>query len=303
MADEAQDMEISDDQKNDILLQFLSMSEDQVDPGVAQNLLESLNWNLQLAAELSFGGGGATRPTTAEIPPDIPTDMSMDDFDMHHPGQGHGHGQGPLVPHDLHPGLIDPEDGDLQFALAGRDVSEEDLLQQALQASQQEADQRQRQSLRQEQEAELQESILMDQMREQQRREEERQQAAAQEASEAARAEEERLKAEEEARKAAELEAKKNALPAEPDASEPGRLALMIRMPGGQRLQRAFRKTESVGVIYDYVDLTAHDSLGGQKYRLVSTLPRKVFEAREETLEAAGIQNQFVLMVELIAGA
>merc|ERR1712224_885427 len=95
------------------------------------------------------------------------------------------------------------------------------------------------------------------------------------------------------------LHAKQSGLPEEPLAGEPGRLQLVLRLPSGRRLQRAFRKTELIGHIYDFVDVQRLDELDGKAYRLISNMPRAVYEDRKATLEGAGISNQFVLMVEV----
>merc|ERR1719335_1751343 len=101
----------------------------------------------------------------------------------------------------------------------GRAANEEDLLMQALRASQAEEDARQRQALREQQEAELAESILMDQMREQV--EQERQDA--ERAVAQAEALEQAAKVEEEKKRKLELQAKRASLPEEPPVGEPGR--------------------------------------------------------------------------------
>jgi len=301
------DMEVSDERKDEMLMQFLSMTDDRVDPDVAQNLLAVVNWDVQAAIEQLYGGP-MSRPGTAGAFSDFPPEQmgagqgagmdvsGMGDMDnMMHDASPHRQHIGS----GLHPGMMPPDmDEDLQFALAGGNVSEEDLIQQALKASQQEEDNRQRSSLREQQEMELRESILMDQMREQTQREEQQQIAEVQAVEEKQKAEDERKCAKEEQRVAQELEAKKSALPSEPAADEPGRLALMLRLPGGKRLQRAFRNGETIGVVYDYLDVTVAE-ISGQKYHLVSTHPRKVFQDRQQTLTDAGIGNQFVLMVEL----
>merc|ERR1719235_500090 len=138
----------------------------------------------------------------------------------------------------------------------------------------------------------------MDQVREREERDQaaEAERLARERAAEAARAEADR--AAEEEGVAAALAAKRARLADEPSAGEAGRLALMLRLPNGQRLQRAFRSTDSVGMLYDFVDTQCEELGRQQQYRLVSTMPRRAFEERETTLEAAGIQNQFVLMVE-----
>lgn len=291
------DVAMADHEKDEKLMQFLSMIDDKVDPEVASALLAASNWDLQMAVSHLYDGPASG--TAARRAPPMDAGMhGMDDDDdfgalvpeVHHAPLGPGR-------MDIDPGM-GHEDHDLQFALAGQQVSEEELIQQALQASQREEDTRQRQSLREQQEMELQESLLMDRMRAEQRVAEAAQLEAVARAEQAHQVAAQ--KAEREAERA--LEAKKAALPAEPAADEPGRRALMLRLPGGKRLQRAFRATETVGVIYDFVDVTEAE-LAGQSYRLVTTLPRHVFEDRQQTLEAAGIQNQFVLMVEVATSA
>merc|ERR1712187_1069039 len=99
------------------------------------------------------------------------------------------------------------------------------------------------------------------------------------------------------------LQAKKSRLAEEPQAGEPGRLQIVLRLPSGQRLQRAFRNSETVGLIYDFVDIQQLPALDGKKYRLIQNMPRTVYEDRTSTLERAGISNQSVLMVEVLVEA
>merc|ERR1711976_1133747 len=131
-------------------------------------------------------------------------------------------------------------------------------------------------------------SMLMDQMREaevQQKRQEEERRLA------------EETKLQEQA--AADLQAKRSRLTEEPKAGEPGRLQIVLRLPSGQRLQRAFRNSETVGLIYDFVDIQQLPALDGKKYRLIQNMPRTVYEDRAATLEGAGISNNSALMVEV----
>jgi len=173
---------------------------------------------------------------------------------------------------------------------------EEDLLQQALKMSNLEEESRQRAALREQQEQELQESILMDQMRgqEEKRRRVEEEERQAQEALRAA--EDERTLREE-------FEAKQARVPPEPAAGEPGRVDLMIRTPDGKRIRRAFRGEDLVGQVCDYIDVAGvlGESLGaGQAYMLVSTMPRREYKDREESLAAAGLQGQCALLIERV---
>lgn len=183
---------------------------------------------------------------------------------------------------------------------AGRMASEDEMLMEAMRISQVQEESRQRQSLREQQDAELLESMMMDNMRKEQEQKLRAEEEELQRVAEQARCEEELKQREQEQQAARELEMKRSRLPAEPPAGEPGRLLLMLRLPKGQRLQRAFRSSETVGTIYDFVDIQQLEELAGEQYRLVSTMPRKAYEDRQVTLADAGIQNQFVLMVELV---
>jgi len=198
--------------------------------------------------------------------------------------------------------VADEEMNDRQLAMAieasyaaqtetGMAANEEDLMAQALRISKMEEEGRQRASLRQEQEMELQESILMDQMREQeeQRRRKEEEEAQALEAS---------RREEEEASKRMAEEQKRARIPEEPAAGEPGIADLMIRTSDGRRIRRRFRDTDDVGQVYDYLDIEG--GLGELKYRLVSTMPRRAYEDRGQSLQAAGLQGQCALMIEAI---
>lgn len=299
---------MTETEKDAALTQFLSMTEDRVDPDVARNLLEVMNWDLQAAIEQLFGppspghshqgamhmsrddmAGGPLEPmATSEDGDELAVDEGLEDLGR----RGHAGAGG-----------ADMDDQHLAAAIeasyraqthAGHEATEEELMAQALRISQQEEESRQRQSLRAQQEAELQESILMDQMREEHAKANREAEAEAHRVAEQSRLEQEH-------RVAAELEAKRARLPAEPAPGEPGRLALLLKLPNGQRLQRAFRATEAVSVIYDYVDLQSPE-VAGQRYRLVSTMPRRAFEDLQPTLQELGIQNQCVLMVELLSG-
>lgn len=183
---------------------------------------------------------------------------------------------------------------------AGMQASEDDLLMQAIQISQREEESRQRAALRDQQEQELQESVLMDQMREQEaqrQREEERQLASL----EAQRLEEEAKQREaEQARVSADLAAKRARVPPEPAPDAPDRVVVGFRLPGGQRLRRAFCSSDSVGQVYDYLDIECQESLAGVNYRLVSTMPRREYNDRSQALADADLTGQCALLIELL---
>jgi len=186
----------------------------------------------------------------------------------------------------------------------GRAVNEDDLMAQALRISQQEEESRQRASLREAQEQELQESILMDQMREQEEKRRCIEEQELQKLEDERLQEEAKKKEAEEKAKQEEQEQKKNRIPDEPPAGEPGRGDLMIRLPDGKRLRRAFRSSDTIGQVYDYVDVEACASIGQmEKYRLVSTMPRQCYEERGQTLADAGLKGQIALVIEPVAAA
>jgi len=181
----------------------------------------------------------------------------------------------------------------------GRIDNEEDMMAQALRASKMEEETRERASLREQQESELQESMLMDQFREeeQKRRRTEEQQLERLETERLA--EEAKKRDAEESQKKVEEEQKKARIPDEPPAGEPGRVDIMIKFPDGKRVRRAFRGTETVGQVYDYVDVECNEAVAGlAKYRLVTSMPRQAYEDKSLTLVDAGFKGQCALMIE-----
>jgi hypothetical protein len=157
----------------------------------------------------------------------------------------------------------------------------------------------------QEQNAEFEEALAMDQVREAQ--EQEAREAALRE-EQRVQEEEEREKLEEEERQRLEAEAKEQTaklleekrqrLPEEPAVGEPGRVVLLFRLPRGQRRQRAFKATDCVSSLYDFVD-TQDEEMAESVYCLVTQVPRRVYKDREQTLEAAGVENQSVILAEV----
>lgn len=157
----------------------------------------------------------------------------------------------------------------------------------------------------QEQDVEYQEALAMDQARE----------AAEREAREKAKAEEQRLREEEERRRLEEaerlrleeerkaevarsIEEKRARLPSEPAAGEIGRVVLLFRLPSGRRCQRAFRSCDMVGSLYDFVDVEEPE-MAENVYCLVSQVPRRCYNERGQTLEAACVENQSVILAEV----
>merc|ERR1712232_819874 len=112
---------------------------------------------------------------------------------------------------------------------------------------------------------ELQESILMDQMREN----------------------EEKRKREEEEKIKVSWAAKQANIPSEPGPNEPGKVDVMIKLPGGQRQRRLFHGMCTIGQLYDWLDVTMGQEFANQPYRLVSTMPRRTYDERSQTLQGA----------------
>ncbi|CAE8622064.1 unnamed protein product, partial [Polarella glacialis] len=143
------------------------------------------------------------------------------------------------------------------------------------------------------------ESILMDQMRETEdkRRRLEEAELMAIEASRAA--EETRQQQETDQRREAEQVAKVARVPPEPAADEPNKVEFQFRAPDGRRVRRSFLSSHLVGQVYDYVDaeLLAAD---GEAYRLVSTMPRREYTDRDQSLADAGLQGQCALIMERV---
>jgi len=87
-------------------------------------------------------------------------------------------------------------------------------------------------------------------------------------------------------------------LPKEPENDDQNRILLSVKMPNGKRVSRAFRKSDRVQAIYDFVDLLEVDELEIDKYLLVTSFPRKELSDKNMTVEDSGIQSLCVLFVQ-----
>lgn len=226
-------------------------------------------------------------------------------------GMANSNGSGPL---------LGEEDPSLMAAIAASyasgyaqvgQQSEEELVAAAVRKSKMEEENRQRARLREEQAAEYEESLRIDREREAEKalrlkeEEEARQhEAAEQEAKkrEAARKQSEAEEAERvrTAKVLALVEEARQQLMSEPAIDEPNRVQVLVKAPDGRRLTRAFRAGDPMMQVYHYVNTEGGEVLAGREYRLVSTMPRVVFEDRHATLEAAGLQGKCTLLVEII---
>jgi len=204
--------------------------------------------------------------------------------------------------------ILGDEDPNLLAAIAASYASgnpnasrqtEEELVREAVRRSKLEEEARARARLRDEQAQEYEESLRIDQQREaekacRQKEEEEKRRVEQEEAAKAE--EEERMKRE---KIATLMEEARQRLNPEPADGESGRLQVLVRLPDGRRLKRAFLSTDCVSQIYDYVNVEG-GALGGQEYRLVSAIPRVLYEDQSLTLASVGLQGQCALLVEVI---
>jgi len=148
-----------------------------------------------------------------------------------------------------------------------------------------------------EQNTEFEEALAIDQVREEQERERRAEALKEEERQKAEEVERLRVEAEAAERAAKDAQDKRDRLPAEPSSDETDRVILLFRLPRGQRLKRAFRSTDFVGSLYDFVEIEDLE-MAKNSYCLVSQAPRRVYKEREQTLKEAGVENQSVLLAE-----
>jgi len=144
-----------------------------------------------------------------------------------------------------------------------------------------------KQLLLQEQESEFQRSLEEDKRRERIRKEQEREQQRQQQMRQLTL--EERQKVRQEKAKRVPPEAQLNA----PDASN-----IVIRLFDGSRIQRRFRKKDTLQNIYDFCDSRWPENQEEKRYVLVSNFPRKVFSDKSTTVEQAQLFPQASLFME-----
>jgi len=267
-----------------------------VDPEVARALLQSTEYDLDAAVEMVYGG---TRSPLA-MPPIVPThddaiDMDTGSMDVLFDPEPALHEFPSPIPeitlpeHDaqLAAAIAHGYESPHRETITPQEPNEEDMMEQAMRLSAEDAQRREREALREEQEMELRESILMDQMREVQAQ-------SAREAEEISRKERESVRhAQEE-----ELQRKRQRLIPEPPEKEPGRRALLFRLPGGSSLRRAFSAGSTMGALYDYLDVQCADQEWVSRYALVSSMPKRTYENRTATLAELQIASHSALLVE-----
>lgn len=86
-------------------------------------------------------------------------------------------------------------------------------------------------------------------------------------------------------------------LPEEPSKDDVNSLEIIFRMPlSGERVNRRYLKTDKVQLLYDFIDHLQNEKkcqfegVEGycENYRLIQSMPRKLFTDKEMTLETAG---------------
>merc|ERR1712039_633631 len=87
----------------------------------------------------------------------------------------------------------------------------------------------------------------------------------------------------------------KSAVSSDAAPSAGRRVDLKFQFPEGRCLRHTFRSSDLVGALYSFVD---SEREGRAPYHFASAHPRKIFEERHLTLQAAGIGHQLVLHVE-----
>lgn len=95
------------------------------------------------------------------------------------------------------------------------------------------------------------------------------------------------------------LDEKRARIPAAPPANcDQPTAELLIRLPSGKRMQRRFYASNTIGDVYDFVDVESGSELQDDSYCLVSPFPRKSFSDRSVTLSEADLSNKAVLVVD-----
>ena len=83
----------------------------------------------------------------------------------------------------------------------------------------------------------------------------------------------------------------------EPTSEQEGSLEIIFRMPvSGERVKRRYLKTDTIQELYSFIDYLqgqkrcTFEGVEGycDKYRLMQSMPRKVFEDRDLSLESVG---------------
>lgn len=284
------DSAIPDNDRDTKLLEFLSMAEG-VDVDVATSLLESTNWDLHQALSHIFDLGRAAPAAPADVAArsdisgvigDHRFDSSCDRMDAGFPEHVGDPSMRSLVPGEN----ISPAMRDAQIHPSGAELGEDADMQEAIRIARREEDR----EIMQRQEEEYLESLRMDQLKSSQETSRDNASSSAASDSERQAAERDRKRQME---RAEDLERKRSRLPAEPLDTDENRIAVMIRLPNGKRLQRNFSKNDLISTIYDFVEINV--DRGG--FDLRSAHPKKLYTERGISLAEASLCHQTTLML------
>jgi len=144
--------------------------------------------------------------------------------------------------------------------------------------------------LRQEQDLAFMQSLAVDQAKEQQILQQQRRI----EEEKAAKEKEEQEQIEKQQQKQREREQIFRRLPYEPGLDEAGVTQLVVRLTDGSRVQRRFKNTDKLQVVFDFIN---SKDIEIEEYELVTNFPRKSFSDPNMTLEQAGLYPQASLFV------
>jgi hypothetical protein len=84
-------------------------------------------------------------------------------------------------------------------------------------------------------------------------------------------------------------------LPGEPTEGEK-RILLAIRLPNGERLQRYFRISDTLGVVLKFTEQFAEKKFTG--YSLLCSVPKQVFTDMGQEIKDTGLQDRTVLLLQ-----
>jgi hypothetical protein len=87
----------------------------------------------------------------------------------------------------------------------------------------------------------------------------------------------------------------------EPAVGEREITSLVFRMNDGSRLQRRFRNSDRLELVYDFLEAQENIQLPSQ-YVLITNFPRRSFSDRSMTLLEAGLTPQSALFIEDLEG-
>jgi hypothetical protein len=109
----------------------------------------------------------------------------------------------------------------------------------------------------------------------------------------------EREEAERAERAASAADAKRARLPPPPPENcDAETTELLVRLPSGNRLQRRFYGSDTIGDVYDFVDVEGGGELEEGGYNLIVPMPRVAFEDRSVTLHQAELLQRAMLVVD-----